>query len=69
MFRHAVFARPNSVVLVPLPQLTIERSFGVDLELMNVEGFTKQLLDRLEALTTGCVVDRGTGSALHRHSC
>src|SRR5215472_138483 len=43
--RHAVIARPGAVILVPLPDIALERGFGVDLELMHVESLAKHLLD------------------------
>src|SRR5207237_4304084 len=46
--RHAVIARPGAVILVPLPDITVERRLGVDLELMHVELLAEQLLDRLD---------------------
>src|SRR5262249_27962954 len=46
--RHAVVTRPGAVVLVPLPDVTLERRFGVDLELVDVDAFAEQLLQRLD---------------------
>src|SRR5712691_7901585 len=46
--RHAVIARPGAVVLVPLPYLALERRFGVDLELVDVDPFAEQLLQRID---------------------
>src|SRR6185295_6863380 len=43
---HAVVARPGAVVLVPLPCVALERRLGVELELMDVEAFAEQLLQR-----------------------
>src|SRR5437870_7762347 len=45
--RHAVLARPGAVILVPLPDVAVEGRLGVDLDLMHVERFAEQLLDRL----------------------
>src|SRR5262249_30053459 len=41
-------ALPGAVVLVPLPDVAGERGFGVDLELMHVDLFAKDLFDRLD---------------------
>src|SRR3954451_16756515 len=45
-FRHAVVARPGAVILVPLPHVALERRFGVELELMDVEALAEHLLER-----------------------
>src|SRR5437660_10783674 len=45
---HAVIARPGAVILVPLPDIAVERRLGVDLELMHVELLAEQLLYRLD---------------------
>ena len=46
--RHAVVALPGAVILVPLPDVAGEGGFGVDLELVHVEFFAEDLLDRLD---------------------
>jgi hypothetical protein len=46
--RHAVVARPGAVVLVPLPDVTLERRLGVELELMNVDILAEHLPQRLD---------------------
>src|SRR6516162_5155428 len=45
---HAVVALPGAVILVPLPNIAGERRLCVDLELMHVDFFTEELLDRLD---------------------
>src|SRR5437762_2582727 len=45
---HAVIARPGAVILVPLPDIAVERRLGVDLKLMHVELLAEQLLYRLD---------------------
>ena len=45
---HAVIARPGAVILMPLPDIAFEGRFGVDLVLVHVELFAKDLLDRLD---------------------
>ncbi len=47
-FGHAVVALPGAVILVPLPDVAGEGGFGVDLELMHVDLFAEELLDRLD---------------------
>src|SRR4029077_11760135 len=39
-------ARPGAVVLMPLPDVTLEGGLGVELELMDVELLAEQLLER-----------------------
>src|SRR5216683_1759147 len=39
--RHAVVARPDAVILVPLPDVAVEGGLGVELVLMHVELFAK----------------------------
>ena len=46
--RHAVVARPGAVILVPLPDIALERRLGVDLVLVHVELFAEHLLDRTD---------------------
>ena len=50
---HAVVARPGAVILVPLPDLAVERRLGVDLELVHVDRLAEQLLDRLDQARVG----------------
>ncbi len=50
---HAVVARPGAVVLVPLPELAVERRLGVDLELVHVDRLAEQLLERLDQARIG----------------
>src|SRR3954452_16960450 len=51
--RHAVVACPGAVILMPLPDIAVERRLGVDLELMHVELLAEQLLDRLDQTRMG----------------
>src|SRR5438874_9488903 len=44
--RHAVVARPGAVVLMPLPDIALERGLGIDLELMDVNALAEQLHER-----------------------
>src|SRR5215469_12645668 len=67
---HAVIARPGAVILMPLPDVALERRLGVDLELMHVEFLAEHLLDRpdqprmIAKETEGLVVGvRGKGGA------
>jgi hypothetical protein len=45
---HAIVARPGAVILVPLPDITLERRLRVDLELVRVDSFAENLLQRLD---------------------
>src|ERR1700724_581737 len=45
---HAVVAGPGAVVLVPLPDVALERRLGVDLELVDVDALAEQLHERLD---------------------
>ena len=45
---HAVVARPGAVILMPLPDIALEGSLGVELELVDVNGFAEQLHQRLD---------------------
>src|SRR4029079_3550252 len=44
--RHAVVARPGAVVLVPLPDVALERGLGVELELVDLAALAEILLQR-----------------------
>src|SRR5439155_25296023 len=44
---HLVVGVPGAVVLVPLPDVSVERLLAVDLELVHVHVFAEQLRDRL----------------------
>ena len=46
--RHAVVARPGAVVLVPLPDVALERGLGVELELVDVDVLAEILLQRAD---------------------
>ena len=46
--RHAVVARPGAVILVPLPDVALERGLGVELELVDVDVLAEILPQRLE---------------------
>ena len=46
--RHSVVAQPGAIILMPLPDIAIKLSFGVNFILMHVELFAEQLLDRLD---------------------
>src|SRR4029434_6384665 len=56
---HAVVALPGAVVLMPLPDLTIEGRLGVDFELMHVDRFAEELLERLDE--AGVAAESGEG--------
>ena len=45
---HTIVALPRAIVLMPLPDITGEGGFGVDLVLMHVELFAEHLLDGLD---------------------
>src|SRR5712675_3666057 len=45
---HAVVALPGAVILMPLPDVTGEGRFGVDLVLVHVELLAEDLLDRID---------------------
>jgi hypothetical protein len=45
---HTVTARPGAVILVPLPDIALERRLRVDFELARVDSFTEYLLQRLD---------------------
>ena len=45
---HAVVARPSAVILVPLPDIALERRLRVDLELVRVDPFPEDLLQRFD---------------------
>jgi hypothetical protein len=45
---HAVVARPGAVVLVPLPNVTLERRLGVELELVDVDVLPERLPQRFD---------------------
>ena len=45
---HEVVGLPGTVVLVPLPEVTLEGHLAIDLELVHVYGLTKDLHDRLD---------------------
>ena len=47
-FRHAVVARPGAVILMPLPDVALERRLGVELELMHVDVLAKELAERFD---------------------
>src|SRR5690349_15436856 len=47
-FRHAIVLMPGGKVLMPLPDLAGEGCLGIDLELMNVDRFAEQLLERAD---------------------
>src|SRR5260221_2047474 len=47
-FRHLVVGAPGAVVLVPLPDVAVERLLAVDLELVHVDVFAVDLPDRLD---------------------
>ena len=46
--RHEVVGLPGAIVLVPLPEVAIESHLAVDLKLVHVDGFAKDLHDRLD---------------------
>ena len=46
-FRHFIITFPGSVILMPLPNITIKSSFGIDLELMHIQVPLQKLGDRL----------------------
>jgi hypothetical protein len=46
--RHPVVPRPGAVILMPLPDIALERRLRVDFILVHVEGFAKYLLDRTD---------------------
>src|ERR1700683_4897352 len=52
--RHAVVARPSAVILMPLPDIALERGFGVELELMHVDFFAEELAERLNEARMTC---------------
>jgi hypothetical protein len=41
-----IVARPGAVILVPLPDIALERGLGVNLVLVHVKLFAEHLLDR-----------------------
>ena len=45
---HLVVGAPGAVVLVPLPDVAVERRLAVDLELVHVDVLAEELLDRLD---------------------
>ena len=45
--RHEVVGLPGAIVLVPLPEVTLEGHLAVDLKLMHVDGLAEDLHDRL----------------------
>ena len=44
---HQIVVLPRAVILVPLPDVSVEGHLAVDLELMHVHRLTQELLDRL----------------------
>src|SRR5262247_2496521 len=45
---HEVVILPGAIVLVPLPEVTLEGHLAIDLELVHVHRLTKDLHDRLD---------------------